>query len=336
MQQTVRIAGYKSFKRKTPSKPAGISEKVIRLLDVYTMIAQNKFPTVALLMDHFSAAERTIYRYLELINLIDPIELDRDRCGYRFTNGDRIKKTRLSEQELLILLATSEAVAHLGKPFEEKFRGLIDKMMALATGLPLSPEVPIIVKMARAVGTEKLSKHFNVIAACVSEKRSFEMTYRAQHNKETTTRLIDPYGLVFYEGVWILVAYCHLRKTVRNFAIDRILDVKDRNRYFTLLDGFSLKDNLSQRWGILDGEEVTVKVKFAPQVAEYALRRTWHKSEKKAALPDGSVACTYTVAGAAEIKKWLYTWLPYVEVLAPRWLRKEIHDELSVSSRTHS
>lgn len=336
MQQTVRIAGYKTFKRKISSKPAGISEKVIRLLDVYTMIAQNKFPSVALLMDHFDVAERTIYRYLELIGLIDPIEYDRDRCGYKFTNGDRIKKTRLSEQELVILLATSEAVAHLGKPFEEKFRGLIDKMMTLTTGLPSNPDVPIIVKMPWAVGTDKLSKHFNVIATCVSEKRSIDITYRAHHSKETTTRLVDPYGLVFYEGVWILVAYCHLRKAIRNFAVDRFLDVKDRNRYFKLLDGFSLKDDLAQRWGILDGEEVTVKVKFVPEVAEYALRKTWHPSEKKVTLPDGSVECIYTVAGAAEIKKWLYSWLPFVEVLTPRWLRKEIHDELSVSSRTHS
>ena len=56
--------------KRQAAKPAGISEKVIRLLEIYTMIAQKHYPSVPFLKEHFRVSERTVYRYLELINLI--------------------------------------------------------------------------------------------------------------------------------------------------------------------------------------------------------------------------------------------------------------------------
>lgn len=89
------------------TKPAGISEKVIRLVDIYTMIAQKKFPSVPILKAHFEISERSVYRYLEIINIIDVIENDQERKGYKFTNGDRINKLSLSDNALLVLFAAS-------------------------------------------------------------------------------------------------------------------------------------------------------------------------------------------------------------------------------------
>jgi predicted DNA-binding transcriptional regulator YafY len=103
------------------SKPSGISEKVIRLLDIYTMIAQKKFPSVPILKDQLSISERSVYRYLEIINMIDAIEYDQERKGYTFTSGDRIKKLSLSDNELLVLFAAGEAISHLGGDLGQGF-----------------------------------------------------------------------------------------------------------------------------------------------------------------------------------------------------------------------
>jgi predicted DNA-binding transcriptional regulator YafY len=110
------------------SVPACISEKVIRLLDTYTLIAQKQFPSVSSLMEHFGISKRSVFRYLEIINFIDPTEFDRDRNGYKFSNGDRIKKLSLSDNELRILLAAGEAVSHLGEPLGQNFRTLVERM----------------------------------------------------------------------------------------------------------------------------------------------------------------------------------------------------------------
>ena len=89
---------------RTPGKAAGISEKVIRLLEVYKVIAQNQYPSAQDLAQRFGCSHRTIFRYLELVNMIDAVDYDPERKGYRFTHGDRIKKLTISDSELLVLL----------------------------------------------------------------------------------------------------------------------------------------------------------------------------------------------------------------------------------------
>ncbi|MBP1746943.1 MAG: hypothetical protein H6Q54_1558, partial [Deltaproteobacteria bacterium] len=37
-----------------------------------------------------------------------------------------------------------------------------------------------------------------------------------------------------------------------------------------------------------------------------------------------------------EIKHWIYSWLPNVEVVKPAWLRLQIRDELTRSIKEHS
>jgi len=315
------------------SKPAGISEKVVRLLDMYTLIAQKQHPSVSSLMERFGVSKRSVFRYLEIINFIDPVEFDHERNGYKFTNGDRIKKLTLTENELLILLAVGEAVSHLGEPLADNFRSLANRMTAAPSA---KGTLPIMVKIPEAVGTKKVKDYFTLLTTCASEKRCVDMTYKARNAGKPSSRTVDPYGLVFYDGIWLCIGYCHLKKAIRSFALDRIVDLTERFRYFTPVEGFDLTEYLSHSWGIYDDEQVTVKVRFDPSVCDYVMRKVWHPSEQKEPLPDGGCLCTYTVAGTIEIKQWIYSWLPHAEVLEPAWFREQVEKELSAALAHHS
>ncbi len=317
-------------------KPTGISEKVIRLLEIYTMIARKQFPSVQLLKEHFHVSERSVYRYLEIINMIDAIEYDPERKGYKFTNGDRIKKLMLSDNQLLVLFAASEAVSHLGESLGQSFQELMDRVAATAKKPGAGEKIPIVVKIPEAAGNEKTSDYFNIVSACLNERRAIEIVYKAQYTKEVTSRIVDPYGMVFYEGVWTVVGYCHLRKDIRTFAFDRIMELKERNLYFKPKEGFSFEEYLSHSWGIVEDEEVLIKLRFNAQAADYVLRKKWHPSEERKLLPDGGVEMTYRVAGVDEIKHWIYSWLPNVEILEPSWFREQAAAELLESVKTHT
>jgi predicted DNA-binding transcriptional regulator YafY len=318
------------------SKPAGISEKVIRLLEIYTMIAQKHFPSVQTLREHFQVSERSVYRYLEIVNMIDAIEYDQERKGYKFTNGDRIKKLGLSDDELLVLFAASEAVSHLGDALGRGFEELMNRVTAATKRTVGRTKLPIAVKMPEAVGSGNLGDHFGIVSACLNERRAIELVYRAQHTKEVTERIVDPYGLVFYDGIWTIVGYCHLRKDIRSFAFDRILGLKERHLYFEPRDGFDLEEYLSHSWGIVEDEAVQLTVRFSAQVTDYVLRKKWHPSERREMLPNGDVEMSYTVAGIDEIKHWIYSWLPHAEILEPAWFREQAAVELAESCAKHS
>lgn len=336
------MANKKPFKNIKPrnnkkSKPAGISEKVIRLLDIYTLIAQGCYPSVDYLSDRFDASKRSIYRYLEIINFIDPIEFDKERKGFRFVNSDRIKKLTLSEDQLLMLLVMGETVSRLGVQFKENFHTLVSNLLNVAKIPSDRNQIPIAIKIPDAVETEKTKEYFETIARCIKEKRAVEIVYKAFHAKEATERRVDPYGLVFYEGAWILIGYCHLREMIRHFALDRIADLKEQLYHFKPLEDFDIGNHLSGSWGVYDEEAVRITVRFLPEVAEYILRKdSWHPSEKRKILQSGHVELSFTVAGINEIKGWLYSWMPYVEVIKPKWFREAVKKDFSKAIKKHS
>jgi predicted DNA-binding transcriptional regulator YafY len=318
-------------------KPAGISEKVIRLLEVYTMVAQRQYPSIASLTDHFGVTERTIYRYLEQINIIDAIEFDRERNGYKFTHGDRIKKMILGDKEMITLFTAGEALSHLGASFRASFQGLLDKMFSFSGKPQDRKKVPIIIKTPDASINERVQDHLMTVSLCMKERRSVSMVYRARGAKVATERIVDPYGLVFYDGVWVVIGYCHLRKELRSFAMDRIINLKERFLYFEQPSSFNLEEYIGDSWGIIHEDPVDITVRFKANVSEFISRKEkWHPSEKRMVLPNGDIELTFTVAGVVEIKHWIYSWLPNVEIVKPSWLREQARKELDRSAEQHA
>jgi predicted DNA-binding transcriptional regulator YafY len=310
------------------SKTAGISEKVIRLLDIYSRLAKESYPSVQLLTDKLEVGERSVYRYLKIINLIDPIVYDDERKGYKFVSGNRIKKLIASEEDFILLLTVGETVTHLGEPFRRNFSHFMDTFLNL-TKHQKSNEFPLMVKMPDAFEPERFGEYFNSILRCSHEMRSINIVYKSLHTKEVNERRVDPYGIVFYSGSWILVGYCHLRQSIRRFALDMIQDLKETWFTFKAQEDFVLKEHIAQSWGVYDGEPVDVTVRFAEDVANQITRKKqWHPSEKRKILPSGEVELTFTVAGVDEIKRWIYSWIPHVQIMKPAWFKKMANKEI--------
>lgn len=322
--------------RKKKGKPAGISDKIYRLLKTYTLIAQGKYPSVKSLADEFETSKRTVQRDLEIIRLIDDVDYDQDRKGYRFVHGDRFKKLSLSQNELITLLTAGEAVSRLGGTLGSAFQNLLQKMTALAEPPKGMAKPHFLIKMPGLVKTKNFEENFEVISLCAGECRSVDLEYRAQNSKKVTKRLVDPYGLVFNDGIWIMIGKCHLRKEIRSFALDRVIKAAGRNLYFDRDTDFDLEKYFEKSWGIIDGKVVDVTVRFNSDVADYILRKDkWHPTEKRKVLPGGDIELSYRISGFVEFKHWAYSWLPYVEFIKPGWFRKRVKEELIAAAKLH-
>lgn len=326
---------FKELSKPSKKKPAGISGKVINLIDIYTLIAQKKYPSVEFLMERFGLGERSVYRYLEIIKQLDAIEYDVERQGYKFVTGDRIKKLLLSKEQFMLLLVMGDTVSHLGRPLKEEFGSFVESMTSIAR-VPCKDRPAIMVKLQDVIGQEKVEGWFKAIQNCIEERRQVEMVYSALYSGETEERRVEPYGLVYYEGAWLLIGYCRLRQEIRHFALDRIQSLRETNFYFKPKEDFSLEEHMSRSWGIWNEEPVEVKVRFSAKVADHITRKPkWHKSEKRELLPSGEVELTLTVAGTPEIKHWIYSWVPNVKIIEPEWLREQLKKELAEAIKQH-
>ena len=55
----------------------------------------------------------------------------------------------------------------------------------------------------------------------IRRQNQIELAYQS-YAGEPSSRVVDPYALVYRVGRWYLVGYCHLREDVRTFRLDRI------------------------------------------------------------------------------------------------------------------
>jgi predicted DNA-binding transcriptional regulator YafY len=315
-------------KTKPPRKPVGMAEKVLRLLEILNKIDQGEYPSPKSLAREFGITPRTVHRYIEQIYSIYPIEYDAEKKGYRFSGRNTLKKLQLSEEEKLLLLFMGDSVKHMGGPLKDSYQRLISKLSVNTGTTPIASASPFIVNVPNSNDSEMLQKNLSIIAEAVLNKKSVDIRYEAVHSREITERRVDPYGLVFSDGNWLMVGFCHFDRDIRKFDLDRILEIKVSWLKFKS-DDFDLQQYIDERWGLYDGEKTVVKVRFEKEISHLITRKKkWHPSEERTILPSGDVELSFTVAGTEKLKKWLYTWIPNVKMIEPRWMREEMTKDL--------
>ena len=67
---------------------------------------------------------------------------------------------------------------------------------------------------------------------------------------------------------------------------------------------------------------------FSPKVAAYIRERVWHADQKLVNKRNGGVDLSFRTTGWKELVRWVLSWQPDVEVLAPRRLRVRIVEKM--------
>ncbi len=142
-------------------------------------------------------------------------------------------------------------------------------------------------------------------------------------DRQKKIRQVDPYGLFYSCGVWYMLAYCHLRKDIRQFALDCIRKFKATYTPYVVPKDFSMDKYFEGGWHIITcGEPVEVRLRFSSDVARWVTRRKWHPTQKIEPRKDGSILFEGRVNGTEELRRWIYNLGTNCEVLAPKSLKR--------------
>lgn len=166
-----------------------------------------------------------------------------------------------------------------------------------------------------------------VVEGCLRRK-SLSLTYHSPLRREKTKRTVDPYHLLNYMGTWHLIAYCHLRRDMRDFSLVRMSDIKVTEEDFKVKRDFDIRNYLQSSFGIYKGKKTRqVTLRFSPVKSKWASGQIWHKDQKEKRLKDGSLELTFPVANYAEIMMEILKHGSSVEVIKPKSLRELIKSE---------
>ena len=93
--------------------------------------------------------------------------------------------------------------------------------------------------------------------------------------------------------------------------------------------GFDWREFSREAFGIAHGEKSErIRLLFSAHVATYIRERVWHPSQRLRERRDGSLEMRLETSGHKELLRWVLSWVPDVEVLAPRSLRDRVREKL--------
>jgi predicted DNA-binding transcriptional regulator YafY len=159
----------------------------------------------------------------------------------------------------------------------------------------------------------------------LAERRLLALDYQGGKRREVTQRDVEPLGLVYYSDNWHLIAWCRLRRDVRDFRTDRILKLQVRDERFTGHDDFSLKQHLEAQQ-TADGEYIVAQIAFHPGALERVRREHfWGLVEEKPGPTDTVV--TVLAHSLEWLTGWVMSFGSKAEALGPERFRQLVAAE---------
>jgi predicted DNA-binding transcriptional regulator YafY len=254
-----------------------MSGTAVRVLTVLELLQAHDRITGAKIAERLEIDPRSVRRYIKQLQAMGiPVESERGRYGaYRLERGYRLPPLMFREEEIIALTvgllvirsfqfpldsaSITGALAKIQRAVPQQF---FEQVHVIQNIMHFHPAPPTITVDKTVVDT---------IARGVWKATSVQVQYRSAIGNDTD-RLFDPYGIVVYRSYWYAVGYCHLRKALRVFRLDRISAVRATDSVFTPRPDFDALGHVTQRLSKpADGKQVEVLFKTSLEEAKRSL-----------------------------------------------------------------
>ena len=202
-----------------------------RVLTVLELLQSHGRLTGAELARRLEVGIRTVRNYVQtLTDLGIPVEAEHGRYGgYRLRPGYKLPPLIFTEEESLALtlslvMAREQGLAQTSPAFE----GVLAKVMRVLPEMTRAQVQAIeqtVIFEDRSFRVIPSLLTITILGSALQAGRCVQLRYRSAH-EEITERVFDPYSVVYHEGAWYTIGYCHLRQGQRLFRLDRIRQVE--------------------------------------------------------------------------------------------------------------
>ena len=287
----------------------------------------------------FEISVRTVYRDLAALGEAGIPIIAEAGVGYSLVKGYHLPPVMLTAEEASALSLSGKLVEHLT---DASLRKQMDSaLMKIRSVLPRERQdyldrlerYTTVVQSCSSPPNRVSSQSLIPVQRALAEGRVLAMEYQGAQRPELTRRQVEPLGLVFYADNWHLIAYCRLRRDVRDFRTDRIRRLQLQNERFSGHTNFSLQHYLDA--SARAGKFEVARVRFQPEVME-RVRREWSSRLQEERQEQGGVVATLLTYSPQWLAGWMLSFGSAAEVLAPERLRKLVAAEAEAIAAKYS
>lgn len=296
----------------------------------------NQYPAISAqeLAKKHQISERSVYRYLNELKSIgfSLHQLDGQESLERRHALSPLTFTAI--EALSLVAACQSLLSQKGLPYCEPLETSLQKVIGALSSVEdkrsfrrLETRFTYLSNTLR--DHDPWQEIIHTINDSIRKNRTIAAVYDSASANQTTERCLDPYHIFFRDGNLYLAAFCHKRKMVCSFRIDRFKNIKLTQSEFTKEPSFNIDDYLGTSWGVWRGDkEISISFLVHPPASRIFRESTFHASQQIQELDDGKILCNITTYHTPEIITWLLGWGSQIRVLEPPELVNEIKREL--------
>ena len=223
-----------------------------RLLYILNLLRARKNLNAALLAAECGVTERSIYR--DIISLSEanvPIYYDN---GYKLASDNFLPPLNFTFEEysLLKLALKSTPLArttrhrdtlkHIRAKIEAGLSRQVRRQRRTAVDTT-HIDIPV------DEGRKRSERFWGRIETAISDRRCLHIDYESI-SSGVSTRIVEPYFIVFRRRAFYFVAYCRLRGDTRTFRMDRVRDARSLDEHFVRSPEISPQDYFEGSWEV--------------------------------------------------------------------------------------
>ena len=293
------------------------SKSIYRTIEILKRLNDGAKLCVSLLAQEYEVSERTIRRDFELIKELFGSFLTKEKdCyqGYKRVLLDEL----LDASELLVLsnIVTLFDSVQKSSKISDKTKALIEQSQKIydfkSRPFEKIENIEIVKKLEHAIAFNK------------------EITIIYQTEYKPFTLKFMPYKIVFLNENFYLVGLNSKNSTLEYRRITMIKSVEFSKKSFKR--DFQIEEfikNMQTPWSVYGTREVEVILKVDRAIRRYFLRKKYLPSQKIGKeFDDGSIEVKYKITNYREIEDIVIKWLPKVEIIQPRRLKKILKKSL--------
>ena len=196
------------------------------LFELTYILLDKKSVTAKEMAAHFGVSQRTVYRWVDALNLAGvPVFTSKGRGGGIFLSDKyALDKTVFTDEEKKELLAGVQAVNSLsGVPSTQS---AVSKLRSLIGNIPEINEkdksnwIQIDFEPWSSKGTE-VQELFLKLKNAIFAEQQVSFDYYSMHG-ESEGRSVQPWKLLFKNQAWYLYGWCNQKKEERYFKLSRM------------------------------------------------------------------------------------------------------------------
>ncbi|MGN7414027.1 helix-turn-helix transcriptional regulator [Paenibacillus sp. SAF-068] len=210
--------------------------KLDNMLAILWMLNSGRKITAQELSEKLEINIRTVYRYIDALCASGvPIISDTGHHGgYTLLNQFIKSPLLLDVEEKTTLLHAAVFAKEAGYFLEESLNSATSKLR-----MHSNPEQENMIKqhfegveVIGSPGEPTIEPILRTLEQGILNESSVEMDYQTNHEAQSKRRTVDPYGMIYWNRNWYVIAFCQFRNEIRSFRVDRINHVNQTELTF--------------------------------------------------------------------------------------------------------